>query len=216
MPDEYLRSATTEEVLWHLQLIDETSGESNVGVKGGSPVEGAAVVGRGRPGFRHRTAEAFAANGIDVLEARLFSRSDGLIVDTYRVRDDRIGGPVRSERWDSFRADLEAGLEGKLDTSSKMVSRAGAYEDPGGDPPLVRASLDAASGELVIVVKCADRIGRLAEILGVLTARGLEIRLAQIDSREDEAVDTFHVGVVDAASVDVADLEAGIARAIRP
>lgn len=216
MPEEYLRSTTTDEVLWHLQLIAEATGVTNVGVRGVSPAERAVVVGRFRPGFRQRTAEALAANGIDVLEARLFTRADGMIVDTYRVNDDRIGGPVRPERWDAFRADLESGLLGESDPGAKLATRAVAYGDRSGGEPVVRASVDAASGDLVVVVKCADRIGRLAEILGVLTGLGLQIRLAQIDSREDEVVDTFHIGVDDPESVAVDALESLIAGAIDP
>jgi UTP:GlnB (protein PII) uridylyltransferase len=46
---------------------------------------------------------------------------------------------------------------------------------------------------MVVVVRCSDRVGRLAEILGSLTKSGLEIRLAKLDSRADELVDTFYV-----------------------
>ena len=67
---------------------------------------------------------------------------------------------------------------------------------------------------MVVVVKCSDRIGRLAEILGVLDECGLDIRLAKLDSREGEVVDTFHV--IDAVPSDLVDLERRIAGAITP
>lgn len=194
MPEEYLRSSTTEEVLWHLQLILEMDGPVNVGVRQVGPVESAVVVGSDRPGFRRHVAESFAANGIDVLEARMLSRRDGVIVDTYKVRDDRTELVVSSEKWRSLRADLEAGLLGRLDTGSKVAARAAAYERRPGDEPVASGAVDPASGDLVLTIKCSDRVGRLAEILTVLNDCDLDIRLAKIDSREGEAVDTFHVG----------------------
>lgn len=194
MPPEYLRSSTNQDVLWHLQLIREMDGVSNLGVRSASPVETAVVVGHSRPGFRRRVAEVFAANGIDVLEARMLSRADGVIVDSFQVSDDRTGGTVDREKWDGVRRDLEAGLVGELDTGSKVAARAAAYDESSGDKPVVRGTVDSASGDLVMTIKCADRIGRLAEILAVLNDCGLEIRLAKIDSREGEVIDTFHVG----------------------
>ncbi len=195
MPVGYLRSSTSEDVIWHLDLIDGLEGRSNLGVRFEAPVERTVVVGRSRPGFRRLVAESLAANGIDVLEARLWGRADGMIVDTFRVRDDRTGGRVSPERWDRARSDIEAALSGDLDTESKVAARAAVYSSPAHDGSKVRAdvSVDAASGDVVITVRCSDRVGRLAQILTALHAFHLEIRLAKLDSRGGELVDTFHV-----------------------
>jgi [protein-PII] uridylyltransferase len=218
MPAEYLRSASTGDVLWHLDLVASLEGASIVEIRPGQPVETAVVVGHSRPGFRRQVAEAFAANGIDVLEARLLTRGDGVVVDTFRVTDDMTGGSVEAGRWESLRVDVEAALLGELDTGSKVAARAAAYETSGGEKPEVRGSIDAASGDLVLMIKCADRIGRLAEIITVLNDCGLAIKLAKIDSREGEVIDTFHVDVaaVGGAADAIELLEHRIASAISP
>lgn len=195
MPEEYMRSTPADEVLWHLDLLEALSGKSNLGTRSGDPVESAVVVGQGRPGFRRLVAESFAANGIDVLEARLTTRSDGIVVDTFRVRDDRTGDAISSAKWVRLGADVEAALAGDLDTESKVAARAEAYSSVTGTGVACRVevSLDEASGDGVITIKCSDRIGRLAEILTVLRQCGLDIRLAKLESRSGEVVDTFHV-----------------------
>ncbi len=194
MSPEYLRSSSMEEILWHLQLILGLEGLSDVGVRSAGPVESVAVVGQQQAGFRRQVAEAFAANGIDVLEARMLTRNDGVVVDSFKVRDDRTGGRVEETKWVSVRTDLEAGLRGELDTGSKVAARAASYGSSGGHVPVVSGAIDPASEDLVVTVKCADRVGRLAEILAVLNDCGLSIRLAKIDSREGEVIDTFHIG----------------------
>ena len=69
----------------------------------------------------------------------------------------------------------------------------------------------------MVVVKCSDRIGRLAEILGVLDGCGLEIRLAKLDSREGEVIDTFHVGPGPSmADLDLPGLEQRISDSVMP
>ena len=207
MPDDYLRSATAGDVVWHLDLLSHLEGESQLGVRADQPHETAVVIGRSRPDLRRLVAEVFAAHGVDVLEARLLTRRDGIVIDTFRVKDDRTGDVVDAERWDPVRGDIEAGLQGELDTESKVATRAAAYPVPATnlEKPSARAAIDPASGDLVLTVKCSDRIGRLAEILSVLTDVGLEIRLAQLDSRQGEVVDTFHV--TPDASMDAAAME---------
>ncbi len=195
MPDEYLRSTPREEVLWHVELIDGLTGHSQLGVRSGGAADVAVVVGPGRRDFRRLVAESFAANGIDVLEARMTSRSDGTIVDTFHVRDDRTAGHVPSSRWERVRADIEAALAGDLDTESMVAARAEAYASVTavGIRPEVTVTVGEGPEGGSITIKCPDRIGRLAGILTVLGACGLEIRLAKLDSRGGEVVDTFHV-----------------------
>ncbi len=212
MPEDYLRSTRAEDVVWHLGLLRDLTGLSNLGVRQGSPVDTAVVVGRNASGFRQKVAGSFAANGIDVLEARMFTRGDGMIIDSFQVRDDRSGGRVRDERWESARKDLEAAVGGELDTHSKVVARASAYPATADRKPRAECWFDSATGDMVVSIRCADRIGRLAEILDILARSGLEVRLAKLDSRGDELVDTFHVRS-DGVTTPDDDLEA-IARLI--
>jgi [protein-PII] uridylyltransferase len=219
MPADYLRSVTVDEVLWHLELTLDLVAVCNLGVRSASPIDAVAVVGPETPGFRRIVGAVFATHGVDVLEARMFGRSDGLLVDSFRVRDDRTGGVVPGERWERVRVDLEAGLRGELDIDDRVAARAAAYPTPDASRPQPSAvvTTDVASGDLVVVVKCSDRIGRLAEILGVLEAQGLAIRLAKLDSREGEVIDTFHVahGTV-VTELDLAALGQQIALGITP
>lgn len=218
MPSEYLRSVTTEEVLWHHELITTMQGTSNSGLREKGAAASAVIVGRSRPGFRRLVAEALAANGVDVLEARMHTREDGLVVDSYEVRDDRTRGSIDDEKWGSFRFDLEQALIGSVDIGAKLARRVSAYRTPRGPRPVARGSFDSASGELVITIECSDRIGRLAEILTILEDCGLEIRLAKIDSREGGVVDSFHVagGAKGRDTTRIEDLERRIVESMRP
>lgn len=211
MDDGYLRSHTTADVLWHLEVLAAMSGSSSLSVRKSSPVETAVVAGEGPGPLRRIVAEAFAANGVDVLEARINTRADGLVIDTYRVRDDRTGDNVPAERWERVRTDIEAAMGGDLDTWSKMSARASAYQSATGAKPRVECSIDSASGDIVVLVKCSDRVGRLAEILTALAEADLDVRLAKLDSRGVEVVDTFLVRSGDEMSDEELD---GLARRI--
>jgi len=216
MPDEYLRHVSVEDALWHLELILGLRGAANLDLRGGEPIDTIVVVGRPRIGLRRRVTEAFAGNGIDVLEARLATRSDGLSVDTFRVRDDRSGAHIEAKKWERLVSDVESSLKGELDTGAKVMARAEAYREGPADVPAVRGEVDEATGDLVLTIRCADRIGRLAEILAVLADCGLDIRLAKAEGRGDEVVDTFHVADGDPDPVQIEALEHRIRLALRP
>lgn len=213
MPHGYLRSVTAEHIRWHLDVIAGLTGHTAVGVLPGDPFQTAVVVGKTLPGMRHQVAGCMAANGIDILEARLLTRSDGMVVDSFRVRDDRTGTSVDPLRWDVFRQDLESAVGGSHDVESKLAARAAAYLPRGEAAPDVRVGKTDNQGGFVVTIGCPDRVGRLAEIIAVLDECGLEIALAKIESREGGVVDTFHVsGDVD----DLGVLERRIATALRP
>jgi [protein-PII] uridylyltransferase len=221
MPEEYLRSASPDDVLWHLDLLDSLSNGVQLGIRPGDAADVAVTIGARQPGFRGAVAGVLAANGIDVLEARMLSRSDGIVVDTFHVRDDRTGGSVSNDRWARTRKDLEATVAGELDTETKVAARAAAYaRDSAPRFALeVDASIDPASEDTVITVHCTDRVGRLAEILTALYRAGLEIHLAKLDSRGGQVIDTFYVRkdgepVHDRALLE--ELEDSIAQAMEP
>lgn len=196
MPDEYLMQSTHEEILWHLEQVGQLKGGYSLDVIPGEVADRLLVVGRPHHSLRQIVAEALAASGVDVLQARLRSRDDGVTLDSYVVHDDRTGGTVDARRWAQVRDDIDAALTGDLDTTDKVAIRAEAYSsvDRRNDlRPEVMIYQDPASGGPVITVRCEDRIGRLAELLAVLSRFGVDIRLAKLDTRAGELVDTFHV-----------------------
>lgn len=196
MSSDYLTESSLEEILRHVDLVESLGDGFEIDVSGGDVADTVRVLRRSHPGFRRVVADAFAANGVDVLQARLRTRADGIIVDSFLVHDDVTGGSVAADKWARVICDVGAELAGESDTSAKVAARAVAYSALAGRDDIeakVTISDDPASGEPVVTVKCSDRIGRLAEILAVLSDSGVEIRLAKLDSRGGELLDSFHV-----------------------
>lgn len=218
LPDEYLLSNTVTDVLWHLEVMAGLTGGFRLDWQAGDVVDTAVVVGRGRPDLRRLVTQSFAANGIDVLEARMTTRGDGAVLDTFRLRPDRKGGSIDPLQWESVRADLRAALDGNLDLGEKVGARLAAYASvtPPPIPPSVEIEAEDG-GEAVIRVQCADRIGRLAEVVAALEVAGLEIRLAKVDGRSGVAVDVFHVrGIPEHSGGATDSLARELLAAIRP
>lgn len=195
MPDDYTQNLERSQLELHLSLARDLEGDLAVDVQIQADMDIFTMVAADRPRLREMAAQCLAAGGFDILEARLATRTDGVVFDTFHVRDHRPSGTDRVERWDRLREDLQRSLTGESSPSEKVRARAGAYPSPGParEQVVVEAGPDAMSGELTISVRCPDVIGRLAEILGILEELHLEIRLAKVDVRGGEVVDTFHL-----------------------
>src|SRR5690606_41666331 len=113
--------------------------------------------------------QSCATNVIDVMEARIVTRCDGVVVDTFRLRTDRRSVPVGSIQWESVEADLRAALGGGVDLGQKVAARLAAYSSvtPPPIPPNVEMEV-GDGGEAVGRGLCADRIGRPAESVAAL------------------------------------------------
>jgi len=218
LPDEYLRSNTVTDVLWHISLVSDLTEDARLDIRPRDVADSAVVVGRGRRDLRRLVAQSFAANGIDVLEARMMTRDDGVVLDTFRLRPDRKDGRVGESQWEAVQADLRGALAGSVDLGEKVAARLQAYSSvtPPPIPPDVKVEIQGR-GQAVVRVQCADRIGRLAEIIAALEDAGLEIRLAKVDGRLGMAVDTFHVRNLASEGADTVDaLVRKISASIRP
>lgn len=195
MPSDYLTESSAFEVIRHAELADRVHEGPQFETEPGDVADFVRVVMQGDLRSRQVVAEAFAAHGADVLQARLRTRADGVLVDSFIVHDDMTGGPLAPEKWKRIAEDARAALAGDLDTTGKVEARAHAYAsaNPSHVLPRVEISHDEATGDPVITIRCSDRVGRLAQILTALIDSGAEIRLAKLDSRGGELLDTFHV-----------------------
>jgi [protein-PII] uridylyltransferase len=178
-------------VVWHLETISELAEQTilSLSVSGDRVL----VVGHDRRGFLLSVCRAFAANGIGVHDARLYTRADGVVIDSFEVRDDRSGATVEVDRWPKVQKTL-AGLESDGRALRDLVrQRAAAYDSGRQMPVTVRPRPELPQLNTVLEVRATDRVGLLVDIVEALFAEGLDLHLARIDTRANQAIDVLHV-----------------------
>lgn len=194
MPGDYLGAYSDAEIIAHAALADPVPmpGESRLEVDAG-PVNRVTIVGRDIPGFASLVSGALALHNLSVVHARFNTRSDGVAIDTFDAVDALATDGVEAVRWDRVSRDLLAALAGDIDLEERLRSKSMTYGQASapGQPPRIRAFTDVR--RTAIEVKTADRIGLLHDLLRALHELDLDLDLARIDTRGDEAVDTFYV-----------------------
>jgi len=149
----------------------------------------------------------FSAAGINILSAQIFSREDGIVIDTFCATDAVAGGVVGREARERFENILsEALLGGESDFRALIARQRSArplYQSPGGERIPTRIFFDNETSEnrSVIDLETEDHLGLLYAISRALTDAGLNISLAKISTEKGAAIDTFYVSEADGQKV---------------
>ncbi|HKZ21295.1 MAG TPA: HD domain-containing protein [Acidimicrobiia bacterium] len=189
MPPDYLGRFGTDVVATHLRLAHPDLGAAEVrtAVVPGAPVSNIVVAARDRQGLLATVAGVLALHNLNVLEARVVTRNDGLAIDTFRVADSRGSDMVGQGRWPAVRETLERTVAGTLDLEARLAEK---HTAPLGAN--ARATDVRVSGT-TIDIRTRDRVGLLHDLALAMTSLGLSITLAKIDTRRGEAIDVFGV-----------------------
>ncbi len=132
-----------------------------------------------------------ALHNLEVLDARLQTRADGIACDTFHVR--RLLENLALPATEAILADLVAALADDSDLAAQVAAKTAPYRREVGDRLIVRTPTDPTLRYTAIEVRCSDQPGALFHIVDELYAAGLDIRMARIDTRGDEVRDLFYV-----------------------
>ncbi len=162
-----------------------------------------------RAGLFATVTGSFSAAGINILSAQIFSRADGVVLDTFFVTDAKLGSLVSREARERFEDVLLralTGTDGPLDLRALMARQKLArspYQPPADERIQSRVYFDNDSSEnrTVIDIETEDKLGLLYEISHVLTGLGLDITLAKISTEKGAAIDSFYVSERDGQKV---------------
>jgi [protein-PII] uridylyltransferase len=149
-------------------------------------------------GFFHKLTGALSAKRMEILSASICTCSDGIIIDSYRVRDYDHDGEVPDFRREEVNDIIRRVLLGELDVETLFQTRRrfapNQVQGPVSDLP-TRVVLDNESSDryTVVDVFAHDRPGLLYRIARTLFECDLSVSLAKISTHFDQVVDVFYV-----------------------
>jgi [protein-PII] uridylyltransferase len=203
MPPSYLRTTPPESVAAHLRAL-KTFDPKGVRVDSQyAPEQGLTeytvfVRDDLTPGIFSKISGALAAERLGIVSAAIVTRSDGLVMDTFRVEDtDFKGEPPPSRRQEVARR-IEDVLLGRQAVEALFAARfvpsaPREHHASSGGPPQVHLDNTTSDRCTIVELFADDRLGLLYEITHALFERGLSIASAKISTRLDQVVDVFYV-----------------------
>lgn len=233
LPSRYFQILTPREVLEDLSLAHEflslqVADEKNPlhpavrwrddPDRGGNVVK---VCTWDRAGLFRKIAGSLSAAGLNILSAQIFSRSDGIVLDTFFVNDARTGNLARREQRDMFEFVLNKALTGEevqfQSLIARQISGRTPYQAYAGErlPTRIRFDNEASDTRTVIEIEAEDRPGLLYAISESLAEVHLDISAARISTERGAAIDSFYVKELGGAKVDLLERQQQIEAALR-
>ena len=161
------------------------------------------VVATDAPGRFARVAGVLALHGGSVLAADAFARTDGLLVDTFRVQ--RPDGATGSW-WARVEGDLADAAEGRLAVRARVARKARAEADRVARLPEVATEVafapDPGGDATLLEVRTLDRLGVLHAITDAIAELRLDVVVARVQTLGHEVVDAFTLRTPDGAALD--------------
>ena len=174
-----------------------------------------------RAGLFRKIAGSFSAIGLNILSAQIFTRSDGIVLDTFCVTDAKTGSLADVSQRDKFEETLNKALSGEEVDFQALIARhkitRPLYQAYTGERIPTRIYFDNEASEMrtLIEIETEDRIGLLYAISQTLTELELDIVGAKISTEKGAAIDAFYVRELDGRKILAPERHRAIERKLR-
>jgi [protein-PII] uridylyltransferase len=174
-----------------------------------------------RAGLFSKIAGSLSAAGLNILSAQIFTRADGVALDTFFVNDVRTGYPATREQHNKFATLLEKVLIGRdVDLSAfilRQITGRPVYEAYAGERLTTQIDFDNEASETrtLIEIQTEDRLGLLYAISQTFSELALDIANARIVTERGAAIDSFYVTELGGSKIMTAERQKQIERGLR-
>ncbi len=149
------------------------------------------------PGIFSKIAGVMAVQGLQILDAQIITRHDGIVVDTFQVSDPDYAGIPPTERRVATADTIVRVLKGE-EAVEPLMSRSGRLSSVRRLPASRQATEVQIDNETsdrftIIDVFADDKQGLLYVITHAIFRLGLSVHAARISTRLDQVADVFYV-----------------------
>ena len=209
MPENYFRRFEADEIVSHLELfrklwrkfyLENEPAYAPALHWQAIPEQGHNVVSIAtweRQNLLASIAGAFAVASVNILSADIFNRSDNLVLDVFRVRNEELGPVTNPKEIATMESTLRLALENELFDFAPLIAKVRRRTPKRGteiDFP-TRISIENKSHPTctLIQVETPDRLGLLYDLVACLGRHNVYIALSRISTEKGAAIDTFYV-----------------------
>jgi [protein-PII] uridylyltransferase len=160
-----------------------------------------------RAGLFARMAGSLSAVGLTILSAQIFTRQDGIALDTFYVTDAVTGKLATGDQRDAFERLLVRVLSGEAIDLPRLIAAQRIshpiYQAYLGEQMATRIGFDneMSDSRTVLEVETEDRIGLLYTVAETLAELQVDISTARILTEKGAAIDTFYIRELDGGKI---------------
>ncbi|MFA8342571.1 MAG: HD domain-containing protein [Rhodothermaceae bacterium] len=191
----YVYHYTEEEIEEHVREIERGS-DISVFFKQDVNFTNITVLSRDKDAILSNLCGALSINDLNIHDARIFTRKDGIIIDSFNVTDFRTHQVINPERFEKIEADLRLSVEGELRINrefKKMQSKWWRLENKlFRRKGKIKIRFEEHEKFTIIDISSPDRLGLLYQITKKMNDLGLYTYFAKISTKSDDVIDSFY------------------------
>jgi [protein-PII] uridylyltransferase len=233
MPDSYFFSTPEEEVVAHADLVRRLEERQADGDDPAVVMHWAdypelgflelAVATRDRAGLFAMITGILAADGLNILAARIATSTDGIALDAFRISRPSDEPALDSERGERLERTLGDALRGAVDVEElvrRSVRRWLRRPSRRKIPTVIEIDNTISDAYTVLDVTTGDRVGLLFTITNCLYHQWVQIHLAKVTTMVTQALDAFYVTDFEGRKIEdpgrLAEIRSALEQALEP
>jgi [protein-PII] uridylyltransferase len=192
----YSHNFTAEEIASHVEAINKGNSLSVLfnALNGFTSIT---VITKDFPSLLSKVCGVLAINDVNIHDAKIFTKKDGTVIDTFNVTDFRSHKKIESDRFNKIESNLDSAINGILQLGQEVASLKSKWWR-------IESKLFKKTGQIkiafenherytIIDVHSPDRLGFLYLVTSKMNELGLNVYFAKIATQGDLIVDSFYV-----------------------
>lgn len=192
----YLHSFSSEEINQHVKEI-ELGKNVSVTFANNKDNTTITVITKDSPSLLSRLCGALSINDLNILTAKIFTRKDGIVIDSFSVVDFRENSIVNKNKFDKIINDIELAVKNQLAINTEFTKVRKKWWRIENKlfrrKSKVKIKFEDHDKYTIIDVYSPDCLGLLYQITHKFNELGLSIYFAKIATKSDDVVDAFYV-----------------------
>ena len=192
----YAHHFGAEEIARHVEEIEKGTVVSVLNSESNG-YTGITVITKDFPSLLSKLCGVMAINDINIHDAKIFTRKDGIVIDTFNVTDFSSHKKLEKERFGKIEEDMNLAVRGLLQLRKEVALLKSKwwrienklFKKKGN----VKVAFENHERFTIIDVHSPDRLGFLYHVTSKMNELGLNIFFAKIVTQGDEIVDAFYV-----------------------
>lgn len=193
---EYLQLYTHEEINAHAKEI-ENGTEISLFFKEGNGFTNITIITRDKDFLLAKFCGALSISDLNIHDAKIFTRRDGIVIDSFNVTDYRTNKIISENRNSLIKNNIMISLKNEfhiVEEFKKLKSRWWRLETKlFKRRDRVKIVFEEYDKYSIIDIHSPDKIGLLYQITNKMNELGLVIYFAKIATKSDDIVDSFYV-----------------------
>ncbi|MFC1694227.1 [protein-PII] uridylyltransferase [Candidatus Latescibacterota bacterium] len=198
LPDLYIRVTTPSAIVSHIRGIDrmkQFGGWASFHHRGDITL--LTVISPDYPKALSDICGTITSSDINIVGARIFTREDGIIIDTFLVVNNNGDALIPSETQRMFKKNIIRVVAQEVDVKDLIRSHRIRWKrrkkNAVYSPPRIKIHNDISSKFTVVDVFAVDYTGLLYDITSVIASFNIDIHNAKIGTDEDQVADAFYL-----------------------